>query len=101
MLSFLRANTPRTTTAHWNPTTYEDGRASQHLHSPPATYMMTDVLPATTPEHARVRISKVKRTRGNPRDGTECCMSEAWRGVATGGQTMSPELDGLDGGKHV
>lgn len=53
MLSFLRTNTPRTTTAHLNPITYEDGRASQHFHSPSATYMMTDVLPATTPEHGR------------------------------------------------
>lgn len=53
MLSFLRANTPRTATAHLNPVTYESGRASQHFHTPSATYMMTDVLPATTATNGR------------------------------------------------
>ncbi|KAJ9603163.1 hypothetical protein H2200_012458 [Cladophialophora chaetospira] len=53
MLSFLRASTPRTTTAHLNPITYDGGRASQHFHNPSAKYLVTDVLPATTPKHGR------------------------------------------------
>jgi mannose-6-phosphate isomerase-like protein (cupin superfamily) len=53
MLSFLRRDTPRTATAHLNPITYEDGRASQQFHSPSHPYLVAHVIPATTAEHGR------------------------------------------------
>jgi mannose-6-phosphate isomerase-like protein (cupin superfamily) len=53
MLSFLRTTTPRTPTASQNPIFYEDGRASQHFHSPSEPYMVTDTIPATTLAHGR------------------------------------------------
>lgn len=51
MLSILRQNTPRTTTAHLNPIQYEGGRSSQHFHDTSHRYMVTHVIPAITAEH--------------------------------------------------
>lgn len=53
MLSILRQQTPRTTTAHLNPIKYDGGRASQHFHDTSHQYMVTDIMPATTPQHGR------------------------------------------------
>ena len=51
MLSFLRANVPRTNTASQNPIEYEDGRSAQKFHDPTAPYMTTHTIPPTTSEH--------------------------------------------------
>lgn len=53
MLSVLRQNTPRTTSAHLNPVKYEGGRSSQQFHNSSHRYMVTHVFPATTAEHGR------------------------------------------------
>ena len=53
MLSFLRANTPRTVSAHQNPIFYEDGRTYQQFYSPSDPYMVKHSIPPTTTEHGR------------------------------------------------
>ena len=60
MLSILRTNTPRTKSALLNPVYYEDGRSSQHFHSPSHQYMVTDTSPADSVEHGRSMFNPPK-----------------------------------------